>query len=219
MEDNKLVVGYWAIQAFAHPIRLLLAYHKVPFEDKQYSYDNRDEWFLKDKPALKTAFPNIPYVKDGDIVVTESLATIQYAALKTGNKDLMGKTELDQIRCTQLWGLYKDHRGELYWLARRDFAEKDRILKEKFAPLFEKISKFLGEKEYLLGYMTWADFNHFFLIDVVSRMDPEFIKQWPNLVKYHERINNDDIKAYRKSKDYPRFYVNAEGVWNGEEKF
>lgn len=72
MVGNKLIVGYWTIQGIVHPARLLLAYYNVPFEDKMYYTGTK--WFKIGKPALKTVFNTIPYIKDGEFIITESLA-------------------------------------------------------------------------------------------------------------------------------------------------
>lgn len=217
---DKLVFGYWSTQGVAHPVRWLLSYHKMGFEDKQYS--DRNQWFEVDKPALQSDFPNLPYIKDGDIVITEFKAVMEYAALKTGNKDLRGKNTLDSIKISQLFSFLQD-----LMLCLRDLVTnkeydkvRDDFLNEKVAPAFNKLSKALGEKEYALGYLTWVDFNLFNMVDLVRRMSSEFVAKWPNLEKYHERFNSSEgIQAYRKSANYPRFLANPDWVvWTGEEK-
>lgn len=217
---DKLIVGYWGIQGRAHPTRFLLAYHKVDFEDKQYS--DPQEWFGTEKPALNSDFPNLPYIKDGDTVVTETYAVLQYAAWKTGNKDLFGKTDDDAVKITQLASFTSDIGMAVYFLAANKEYEKvrDEVLNEKIAPLLTKLSKNLGEKEFSLGYLTWADFLVFTQVDLIRRMNPEFLAKWPNLEKYWERINsNEGIQAYRKSEKYPKLFISPDFVtWTGEEK-
>lgn len=219
---EKLVLGYWGIQGLAQPTRYLLAYHKIDFEDKHYKYpEQKADWFEKDKPALKTDFPNLPYIKDGDVVVTESLALLVYAASKTGNKDLCGKNSLDSIKIFQLYSFANDFRAALRSLAAEKEYEKirDQVLEEKVKPFVEKLSKNLGEKEYPLGYLTWADFAVFNALDILRRMKPGFLAPWPNLEKYFDRINNDGVQAYRKSENYPKLLGSPEFcTWTGEEK-
>ena len=36
--NNKVTLGYWQIRGLAQPIRALLVYLKVNFEDKQYKF-------------------------------------------------------------------------------------------------------------------------------------------------------------------------------------
>ena len=219
---DKLILGYWKTQGRAHSTRWLLAYHKIDWEDKFYTLDNRSEWFDKDKPALQSDFPNLPYIKDGDKVITESAAVIQYAAVKTGNRDLLGKNIPDAIHITQLVSFISDSRMAFRELVTNKEFEKvrDDFLNEKIAPFMTKLSKHLGEKEYLIGYLTYVDFEAFNAIDVLTRMSPEFIAKWPNLQKFHERFNNSEgIKAYRKSENYPKLVGPPTFlVWTGAEK-
>ena len=216
---DKLTVAYWGTQGLAHPIRWLLAYHKIDFEDKHYT--DREEW-AKDKTALPTDFPNLPYIKDGETVITESVAVLQYAAWKTGNKDIFGKNPLDSIKVTQLYSFLCDLRTVIVDLVKNKEYEKvrDETLNSKAAPFLEKLSKNLGEKDYALGYLTWVDFSFFNLVDILHRMNPEFLKKWPNLEKYWERFNNaEGIQTFRKSEKYPKFLAPASFVaWTGEEK-
>ena len=219
MADSKLTVGYWGIQGLAHPARLLLSYFKTPFEDRQYT--EREEWFVKEKPTLNTPLPSLPYIKDGDTVITESFAVIQYAALKSGHKDLLGKNEHDQILAVQLWSVARDLAQTfvpLVWDPEFE-TKKDETLKTKTVPVLEKISKLLGEKEYPLGYITFGDFNLAFALDALRRLSPGLVSAHPNLEKYHERIySNEGIQAYRKSEKYPKLFMPPSAKWTGEEK-
>ena len=221
MAENKLIVGYWDFQGMGHAIKLLLSYFKVPFEDKQYPYANKDEWFAKAKPALNSKLPNIPYIQDGDFVITESVAVLQYAALKTGNKDLMGKNDLDAIRIAQLASVCRDFAMSFVTLCFNPEYEKvkEETLKTKTVPILEKLSKALGDQDYVIGYLTWADFPLAMLLDVLLRLSPDALASYPNLAKFHDRIwSNEGIQAYRKSEKYPKFFMMDIAFWRGEEK-
>lgn len=216
--SKKLIVGYWNIQGLIHPTRLLLAYHGTEFQDKIYK--TQSEWYDQVKPNLKTDYPRLPYIQDGDFVLTESIAIIQYAATKTGNKDLLGKSQLDAIKISQTWGVCNDLRMAIGTLAREKEFEtlRDQTLKEKISPFLEKFSKGLGNKEFTQGYLTWADFNLTYYLGLVDRMKPGYLDQWPNLVQFNKRLNNEGVKKYRKSENYPKLYLYPETPWPGEEK-
>lgn len=219
MTSKKLIVGYWNIQGLAHSTRLLLAYHGVEFEDKIYK--TKSEWFDHAKPKLNTIYPRLPYIQDGDFVMTESIAVIQYAALKTGNQDLLGKSQLDRVKISQTWGVVNDLRMVIGTLARDPKYEtvRDETLAEKASPYLKRISKALGDKEFSQGYLTWADFDLFYRLELVGRIKPGYLDQWPNLVEFHKRMNNEGVKKYRKSENYPKFYLYPESTpWPGEER-
>ena len=69
MAENKVTLGYWGtylyfyfllgIRGRAQPLRFLLEFGGVNWEDKQYSDPNA--WFGTDKPALNTNFPSKYY--------------------------------------------------------------------------------------------------------------------------------------------------------------
>ena len=216
---DKLIIGYWDFRGRAHPAKLVLAYHKIDWDEKLYS--DEQEWFGTDKPALESDFPNLPYIKDGDTIITESVAVLQYAATKTGNKDLFGKNDVDAVKITQLYSFITDIFPTFLGLIMNKEFEKvrDETLNEKIAPFLTKLSKNLGEKEYFLGYLTWIDFWAFTLLDLFRLMSPEFFAKWPNLEKYLERIkSNEGIQAYRKSERYPKLHISPKyATWTGEE--
>jgi glutathione S-transferase len=68
--DNKVVLSYWDIRGLAERIRLLIEYLGVAYEDRRIT--DREEWFNKTKPSIDDPFINLPYLKDGDKIVSES---------------------------------------------------------------------------------------------------------------------------------------------------
>ena len=61
---------YWNIRGLAERIRLVMEYVGIKYVNK--SFESRDQWFKDMKPTLKTSFPNLPFLKDGDNIITES---------------------------------------------------------------------------------------------------------------------------------------------------
>ncbi|VUZ50762.1 unnamed protein product, partial [Hymenolepis diminuta] len=79
-------LGYWDIRGLAEPIRLLLRYLGVDFEEKLYHFGpapdfDGKEWF-DEKFKLGLDFPNLPYYIDGDFKLTQSSAILEYIADK-----------------------------------------------------------------------------------------------------------------------------------------
>ena len=71
MEAKKPRLGYWNIRGFAQPLRLLLAYAGVDFEDTRYNYLpapgigdgwDRSEW-QNERDSFGLDFPNVKYLK------------------------------------------------------------------------------------------------------------------------------------------------------------
>ena len=85
---------------------MLLEYLGIKYENKVY--ENGDDWFTKDKPKLNTPFPNLPYLKDGETIVTETEAIIVYIILKAGKEDLLGRNNQQKVDVAQVRGVFGD---------------------------------------------------------------------------------------------------------------
>ena len=56
---SKPIVGYWDIRGLAQPIRLLLTYLNIDFEDVRFT--QREDWFAK-KFEMGFDFPNVSFL-------------------------------------------------------------------------------------------------------------------------------------------------------------
>ena len=90
----------------AERIRLILEYTGLKYEDKTYT--DRDEWFNKVKPTLDNPFINLPYLKDGDKIISESEAILIYVILKAKRDDLLGRTNEQRVDIAQVRGAFAD---------------------------------------------------------------------------------------------------------------
>lgn len=78
--SDKVVLGYWAIRGRGQILRHILAYSGLQFEEKQY---RSPEEYGKDAGSLGN-FPNMPYLKDGEFVFTETLGIARYIPRRAG---------------------------------------------------------------------------------------------------------------------------------------
>jgi glutathione S-transferase len=79
MSKTVPTLGYWDIRGRAQPIRFLLKYAGVEFNDKRYEFgpgstlaqiESIRKYWLTDKSNLGLDFPNLPYYIDGDVKVS-----------------------------------------------------------------------------------------------------------------------------------------------------
>jgi len=65
---------------------MVLFYTSTPFVNNAYGADMKETWFGGDKPILaaKNSCINLPYVVDGEEVVTQSNSVLLYLGRKTG---------------------------------------------------------------------------------------------------------------------------------------
>ena len=69
---SKPTLGYWNIRGLAEPLRLMLAYGGVEYNDERIDFDpfpNFRETWLKQKYEIGVPLPNLPYYIDGDLKV------------------------------------------------------------------------------------------------------------------------------------------------------
>ena len=107
-------LGYWGIRGRGQVPRLLLAYTGTQWEDVVYADPAR--WFGNDKLNLGLDFPNLPYLVDGDLKISESEAIERYIIAKSGHKDLLGKNAHDAAKVDEVIGVFGDLRTNLYKL-------------------------------------------------------------------------------------------------------
>ena len=82
----------------------MACYAEVPFTARAYALDetfNRDAWLKVDKPKMKekNPFMNLPYVRDGDVLVSQTNACLSYLGRKFG---MWGDSEAEIILCETL---------------------------------------------------------------------------------------------------------------------
>ena len=84
VEQKKLTIGYWKIRGLISPVKYILeylgvAYNSVDYEQGDGPEFSRDCW-MDVKNTLGLDFPNLPYLFDGDVKITESSAMMRYIA-------------------------------------------------------------------------------------------------------------------------------------------
>jgi glutathione S-transferase len=184
---RKVKLGYWGIRGLGHVPRLLLSFAGVEFEDVQYT--NGDKWFKEDKVNLGLGFPNLPYLIDGEYNLTESAAIQRYIIERWGKKEWLGQNVQDQARVETFLSVFNEAAGAVRGL----FFNKDHetakvgVIEKYFAKL-EDLNKSVGEKNFVLGYLTLADFivaedSHY-----IERVYPEEYKKLPFLQRIRENF-------------------------------
>ncbi|XP_075553474.1 glutathione S-transferase Mu 2-like [Dermacentor variabilis] len=189
-----LVLGYWDIRGRAQAIRNLFAYVGVEYEDKRYSHGSgpvpsREEW-LADKYKLGLDFPNLPYLIDGEVRLSQSFAIMRYLGRKHG---LMPKDEDTERRVDMIEIKVMD-------IARRMAAlcyDKN-YTDDKRHKLLADVADTLRQFEAcVIKYgpfsagtsVTYMDFLLQDILEAVKILGPtSFPKNYPFLVKYCESV-------------------------------
>ena len=209
-------LGYWGIKGVAEPIRWLIAY--TGMDVHEYTPASSEEWFGSKKSQVGGPFPNLPYLIDGDFRLTESTAIPYYLIKKSGKTELLGKDIVEESVVRQIEGVIGDIRQNVF---KAMFTEGGSAqLKTSITKCFEEggstrqklqlLSKYLGDKEYFLGHVTYADilFTYFaeFVSSIALSNDVECpLCAYKNLCELIKRVRglNGIKERYEASKQVP----------------
>lgn len=215
---SKLVLGYWPIRGLAERIRLLLEYFGLQYEQVFYLESNEDQWFKEDKPKLLASNPalNLPYLLDGDKVISESTAILIYLCHRQKRLDLLGRNAEEQVLLATAFGVYKDFHPNLarmvYETNPKDtWEEALKAFSEKADVYLKKLSGLLDGKEYLAGGLTYIDFILADFFQALRQMNPNLFTNYPNLLQLQERVwALPELTGYFSSDRWHDHPVNGE---------
>ena len=202
--DNKVVLGYWQIRGLAERVRMLLEYTGLPYSEEKYNADNRDKWFQEIKPELSKKNPAItlPYLLDGDKVISESDAVVFYILHKSGKLELFGRNADEQVAAATAYGVMRDIHSNYVSLVYgrygdKPFEEAKPEFIEKFRPGLQKLNLLLNERQFVAGEITWVDFAVADFMQTLRLMEPALIQEYANINSHIDRIwELPAIKAY-----------------------
>ena len=89
MESEVLLLGTWELRGKGHILRMVMEYLHIPYEMKSYS---SPESFLVEEREMAHMAINLPYIKDGKLLVFDLTPIVTYLTSKHHLQDFMGKT-------------------------------------------------------------------------------------------------------------------------------
>jgi len=200
------VLGYWKIRGFAQPIRLLLAYLQISFQDKWYEIGedlSRESW-LKEKFTLGLDLPNLPYwiCKESGIKLTQSRAIMRHLA-REHDPTLLGTTADEQRRVDML----ENHIWDC-WLALVSvcfrYTEKDKGFLNSLPIQFEVLSNFIGDNEWCISnHITFVDFMVYEALYQHRVFDSNCLNNYPKLLRILNQFKTiPAIADYMRSPNF-----------------
>ncbi|XP_078500909.1 glutathione S-transferase Mu 2-like [Lissotriton helveticus] len=217
-----MILGYWDIRGLAHSIRLLLEYTGTEYEDKKYitgpAPDYDKSLWLNEKETLGLDFPNLPYLIDGDVKLTQSNAILRYIGRK---HNLCGESESEKVRVDILENQVRDLRRELATIAYDpNFENLKGSYLEKLPDKLKLCSLFLGEQKWFAGEkITLADFLMYDVLDQNRMLDPTCLDSFSNLKSFLQQFEAlEKIDAYMKSSRFMKTPINNRMAKWGNEK-
>jgi len=213
--SSTLELGYWKIRGLGAPLRMILAYKGVQYEDKQY--EDFDSWFQGRKPEILKMNPlaNLPYVVDGSVCVCQTNAVFQYIGDKYGlnGKSAEAVRKNDQLLCE----IYDVRNGmiELTYpfkmVSRTEEEYKANATKFCDQPPFSKFENWLeiyGEPYFCGTEPCVCDFHIWEMLDqhkiLAEQMEkPPILDKFPKCKAFYERFREiSSLQEYFKSDAY-----------------
>lgn len=184
----KYKLTYFPVTALGEPIRFLLAYGNLEFDDVRF---DRADW-----PEIKktTPFGQVPMLEFDGNKLAQSGAICRYLAREL---NLVGKTNLDAAKAEIIVDTISDFRGPL---AAYHYDSNPETKAPKLAPLqnetvpfylsrFDKIVADNGGY-FVNGQLTWADLYFVAISDYLQLMagNMDFFSSNPNLKALKEKV-------------------------------
>jgi len=208
-----LELHYWNIRGLGEPIRQMLEYLEVKYENK-YKI-NIEDW-LKEKNNIGIDLHNLPYIVDENVKLSQSFAIMKYLSRKY--KQLQPKTEQQIQQVDIAEGLLVDLRFAFSLLCYNPKFEemKDQFL-EELPNKLKGLEDVLGKRNWMADDLTWIDFGVAEILDQIEICFPNCFQNLPNILKYKTTYENlPQIKSYKSSSRFKRFPVFSQFAYWGK---
>lgn len=211
---SKPFLAYWDFRGIGQPIRNLLAFQGIDFDEKRYkNEEGKDSQWFKEKFTIGLDFPNLPYFIDGDVKLTQTIAILRYLARKY---KLDGENENEKNRIALV-------EQQVYDLATSFFQavfggnfenKKPEILKA-LPDQLKAVSTFLGSNQFVSGGgISYADFWLYEYLLRIRAFAPDIVNKYSNLEQFISRVESQpNLAAYMK-KTGPQPFVGKAAPWN-----
>ena len=206
---DRVVLGYWNIRGVGEPIRTMLEYCDVSYEDKRYGCgdaldDHATNW-LHDMSLLGLDFPSLPYLICGNIKLTQSFAIMKHIARK--NKCLLPKSDLESDRCNLVEDVaqcFQNNLKTIYDNRETGYCGFFHIfLPEKKLNL----DNYLKDKTWIAGEtLTYVDFALAEYLDQAGQLKRNCFDECKHILNYLDRFYKlEKIMKYRESERFAPF--------------
>eukprot|EP00656_Telonema_subtile_P057690 TRINITY_DN9549_c0_g1_i1.p1 TRINITY_DN9549_c0_g1~~TRINITY_DN9549_c0_g1_i1.p1 ORF type:complete len:264 (+),score=83.04 TRINITY_DN9549_c0_g1_i1:93-884(+) len=221
--DSSPTLGYHAIRGLAAPLRMMFFYSGQNFTNVAYGADMKETWFGEDKPVKleSNACINLPYIQDGDKLITQSNTCLLYLGKKLGidseasffdNHMVLDQTmdlRNDLMRVVYPFGTIK---------TKEEFPEGAKAhLAGSATTNFTKLEGFC-QGPYMCGDAVQSgDFHVFEMLDQHAQIAAsvgiaDFLEQFPKLQALHAAFKADEKLAKYFAADCYQEYAHNNGL-------
>lgn len=220
--SNPIVLGYWDLHGLASSIRYLLELVEANYTEDIFTYDTKDDWFENKKKNLGLLYPNIPYLIDGDVKLTEHVPILRYLARKF---NLYPKTEQELVVSDQTESFISDIRWTLIRACydNKTYNETRAAAIEQVRTKLPHLNNLLSKNEYVLGSkLTYVDIIVYDVLLLVRAFEPSLLNENANLIRFVDKITSlpnitkyISSKRFKDTKGNPRTFCAAQASFKG----
>jgi glutathione S-transferase len=193
-KQECMEIGYFGIRAKAQVCRLLCEHLGLPYRDRFFT---PEEWEEYERTEAKDwIIKGLPYLRDGNFVVTGQHGMIEYVVRKAGRLPLLGTSMRDRIKIDVFKSKHdiKDniialicqvnrsnpkerpqHAPEFYW-------------ETKIQPKLVEIEQSCSEHGWCFGYLTVADFSFYEMMNNLLWLFPNIATAFPKLMNLRNQV-------------------------------
>lgn len=202
--ETKYKLTYFPVKAIAEPIRYLLCYGNLKFEDVRL---NPDSW-----KSFKetTPYGQVPILEIDDHVAHQSIAICRYLATVVG---LSGENALENLEIDSIVDTIADFRNHVGIYNKEDNNSpiksvlRETLMNETLPYYLKRFEKKASGGYIALGRLSWADLYFISLLDYCNGvLKIDVLEGYPNLIELRKKIIGiPAIKEWienRPSSDY-----------------
>eukprot|EP00164_Ancoracysta_twista_P002285 GFYU01003026.1.p1 GENE.GFYU01003026.1~~GFYU01003026.1.p1 ORF type:complete len:227 (-),score=71.64 GFYU01003026.1:214-894(-) len=211
-----LVFGYWNIRGLGAPCRYLMHYCGAEWEPKVYDiggppeYSAKESTYFGEKFNLGLDFPNLPFLFDGDLKISQTNAIMAYICRKY-KPELVGRDVKEEAMVHMLAIEVMDVRDVLIGLVYYPDYDKrfDGVMKTLRSKM-ERLNTFLGSKTWLMGdQITYPDFHLAEMTWQLPQMQADMLDGLDNLKAHLKRYEAlPEVQEFQKDARYVHMPIN-----------
>ena len=214
-------LGYWDTRGLAQSIRFLLQYLDVEYNDHRYRVKGSSpSWDLSDwhdvKESQDLLLPNLPYLIDGPVHITETQAILRYLDRRF---ELMPEDSDLQVRSDILMSATQICFDKFITLCYHpDFLAMKPAHEAWISAFLPRLEAALEGHWFCHRSPTSVDFQIYEMLFQNNEFCPASLLHYPRLTNFMERIEGlESIQQYRQSSAYIDYPINNRQAKFGNE--